>query len=85
MDQDRVTRPRVDYSDDDVKKSKNPLLSLTHYSDAIWLTDHQLFKFLLESVAQLDSTSNRHNHPKYRYSTRPRVEYRTTIRPTIGP
>ena len=39
----------------------------------------------MNTLARLDSTSNRHNHPKYRYSTPGRVEYRTTIRPPIRP
>ena len=49
----------------------------------LWRINGQKHKYF--GSTQLDSASNRHNHPKYRYSTWPRVEYQTTIQPTIRP
>ena len=52
----------------------NPSYSTPSYRRKLWLDS-----------TRLDSTSNHHNCPKYRYSTWGLVKYRTTIWPTIRP
>ena len=39
----------------------------------------------MTTLARFNSTSNRHNCPKYRYSTQGRVQYQTIVRLAIQP